>query len=43
MIFTDDQKNKHHQIWKEILKIINGGNGELKVHKKLDYSIVTYL
>ena len=32
MIFTnDDQKNKYHQIWKEILKIINGGNGELKI------------
>ena len=35
MIFTDDQKNKYHQIWKEILKIINGGNGELKVHEKI--------
>ena len=32
MIFTnDDQKNKYYQIWKEILKIINGGNGELKI------------
>ena len=26
MIFTnDDQQNKYHQVWKEILKIINGG------------------
>ena len=30
MIFdNDDQKNKYHQIWKEILKIINKENGEL--------------
>ena len=33
MLFAnDDQKNKYHQIWKEILKIINRGNGELKLH-----------
>ena len=33
MIFTnDDQQNKYHQVWKEILKIINGGNGELNLH-----------
>ena len=36
MIFAnDDQQNKYHKIWKEILKIINGGNGELKLHEKL--------
>ena len=36
MIFAnDDQQNKYHQVWKEILKIINGGNGELKLHEKL--------
>ena len=30
MIFAnDDQQNKYHQVWKEILKIINEGNGEL--------------
>ena len=35
MIFAnDDQQNKYHQVWKEILKIINGGNGELKLHEK---------
>ena len=29
MIFAnEDQQNKYHQVWKEILKIINGGNGE---------------
>ena len=36
MIFTnDDQQNKYHQAWKEILKIINGRNGELKLHEKI--------
>ena len=36
MTFTnDDQQNKYHQIWKEIQKIINGGNGELKLHEKI--------
>ena len=36
MLFAnDDQQNKYHQIWKEILKIINGGNGELKLHEKI--------
>ena len=36
MIFdNDDQQNKYHQVWKEILKIINGGNGELKLNDKI--------
>ena len=36
MIFAnDDQKNKYHQIWKEILKIINKKNGELGLHEKI--------
>ena len=35
MIFSnDDQKNKYHQVWKEIFKIIDNGNGELKLHEK---------
>ena len=35
MIFTnDDQQNKYYQVWKEILKNINRGNGELKLHEK---------
>ena len=35
MIFAnDDQQNKYHQVWKEILKIINRGNDELKLHEK---------
>ena len=46
MIFAnDEQQNKYHQVWKEILKIINGGHGELKLNyvKKLDYLMLTYL
>ena len=36
MLFSDnEQQNKYHQVWKEILKIINGGNGELKLHEKI--------
>ena len=36
MIFAnDDQQNKYHQVWEEILKIINGANGELKLHEKI--------
>ena len=31
MLFADnDQQNKYHRVWKEFLKIINGGHGELK-------------
>ena len=36
MIFAnDEQQNKYHQVWKEILKVINGGHGELKLHEKI--------
>ena len=36
MIFANDhQQNKYHQVWKEILKNINGGHGELKLHEKI--------
>ena len=36
MIFSnDDQKNKYHQVWKEIFKIVNNGNGKLKIHEKI--------
>ena len=38
MIFSnDDQKNKYHQVWKKIFKIIRSkelGNEELKIHEK---------
>ena len=36
MLFANnDQQNKYHQVLKEILKIINGGHGELKLHVKV--------
>ena len=27
IFFNDDQRDKYHQVWKEIFKIINDGNG----------------
>ena len=43
IIFSnDDQKNKYHQVWKEIFKIVrstvNNENGELKIHEKIGLS-----
>ena len=36
MLFANnDQQNKYPRVWKEILKIINGGHGELKLHEKI--------
>ena len=36
MIFSnDDQKNKYHQVWKEIFKIVDNGNEELKLLEKI--------
>ena len=39
MFSNDDQKNKYHQVWKEIFKIVrsavNNENGELKIHEKI--------
>ena len=36
MIFAnDEQQDKYHQVWKEIFKIINKENGELKLHQKI--------
>ena len=36
MIFSnDDQKNKYHQVWKEIFKIVDKENGELNLHEKI--------
>ena len=32
---NNDQRDKYYQVWKEIFKIINGGNGELKLQKKI--------
>ena len=40
MTFSNDyQKNKYHQVWKEIFKIahstVNAENGEIKIHEKI--------
>ena len=35
LILKDDQKNKYHQVWKEIFKNVNYGNGELILHEKI--------
>ena len=36
MFFADiDQQDKYHQVWKEVFKIINRENGELKLHEKI--------
>ena len=36
VIFSNnDQRNKYHQVRKEIFKIINDENGELKMHEKI--------
>ena len=36
MLFDDiNKQNKYYQVWKDIVKIINGGKGELKLHEKI--------
>ena len=35
MTLTDDQKNKYHQVWKEVFKLVNNENRELKLHEKI--------
>ena len=36
MLFANnDQRDKYYRVWKGILKIINGGHGELKLHEKI--------
>ena len=36
IIFSnDDQKNKYHQVWKEIFKVVDNKNGELNLHEKI--------
>ena len=35
IFFNDDQKNKYHQVWKEIFKIVDNGKRELKRHEKI--------
>ena len=36
-MLVDDinKQNKYYQVWKDILKIINRGQGELKLHEKI--------
>ena len=29
------KKTKYHQLWKEIFKTVDNGNGELKLHEKI--------
>ena len=43
IILTDDQKNKYHQVWKEVLKMLMMEMENYNCTKKLDYSIVPYL
>ena len=35
LLVNNNQQNKYYQVWKEILKIINGGHGELKSSKEI--------
>ena len=36
MLFDDiNKQNKYYQVWKGIFKIINSGQGELKLHEKI--------
>ena len=35
ILSNGDQKNKYHQVWKEIFKIVNNENGELNIHEKI--------
>ena len=36
MIFSNDyQKNKYHQVWKEIFKIVDNGDGKLNLNEKI--------
>ena len=36
MLFNDiNKQNKYYQVWKDIFRIINGENGELKLHEKI--------
>ena len=36
MIFSnDDQKNKYHEVWKEIFKTVDNENAELNLHEKI--------
>ena len=37
MLFDEiNKQNKYYQVWKDIFKIINKGQGELKLHEKIE-------
>ena len=37
MLFDDiNKQNKYYQVWKDIFKIINRGQGELKLNEKIE-------
>ena len=36
MLFDDiNKQNNYYQVWKDIFKILNRGQGELKLHEKI--------
>ena len=35
LFVENDQQKKYYRVWKEILKVINGGHGELKSSKEI--------
>ena len=36
MLFDDiNKQNKYYEVWKDIFKIINRGQGELKLHEQI--------
>ena len=36
MLFDDiNKQNKYYQVWKDIFRVINRGQGELKLHEKI--------
>ena len=40
LLVNNDQQNKYYQVWKEILKIINGGHGELISSKEIRIFVI---
>ena len=35
MFSNNDQKNKYHQVWKEMFKTVDNENGEINLHEKI--------
>ena len=40
LLANNDQQNKYYRVWKEILKIINGGHSELKSSKEITLFVI---